>query len=324
VVIEFDVDSYPFIPETETTNNLYTGLMLFLNQETTEKIPGNFVDLVSGGRWELGPETPGLIVNYYDCTGSSPNIAGILFSLGDTCKGGSAYRGMCVAPTSISTDGHFVFNVVGTTNGRNPSTFTKDDFITLGFYGYLRPEVTGLVSYLSLVGYDDTKYYFNPDIFYTPPTAISDFTAVFADGSNASIVTAADLTEKTITFSWTPSVDSDVGESISYEFGYSVKFPNDSFEDNFITRRDYAEAWITFQPEEYVYDLANNKISATIPISRLYLPTLPPNGLSNLPPSNEMTIYLAGWAKDSRGLRSNHSNLQALIFQAPPPASAPE
>ena len=157
IVVEFDIRQYPFIPETENTNNIFTAVAFYLNQD----VPGSeyappFGYLGWVNFWELDGSIPGLVLNYLNCQGYFRNTASIVFTDSTIwCTAPGEPRGLAYNLYQFPQNNHFVVRVVGATNNR--TEFTGEDYLTIGFYGYDKISP----SYLRLVAFDNTRYYFN-------------------------------------------------------------------------------------------------------------------------------------------------------------------
>ena len=173
-VIEFRADSFPFIPSTEQTNNAFTAMAFYLHSDSDDPsdsfgIPWEY--LGDKNNWELDNKASGLILTYPTYVSNTRQVKSVIFTT-DTSVDiySSVPRKLAYKIDSLPEDNYFVIEITGTTKGQDLD-FTPDQYVTIGYYG----QANSPSSYLKLIAYDDTKFYFNPLRYFHPPTNIKNF-----------------------------------------------------------------------------------------------------------------------------------------------------
>ena len=90
----------------------------------------------------------------------------------------------------------------------------------------IRDRANSPSSYLKLIAYDDTKFYFNPLRYFHPPTNIKNFE-----------IECSNRTCDDLIFSWTPASDQDPKDVLKYEIHYVFAKQGDSLDNNDLTRQ---------------------------------------------------------------------------------------
>lgn len=307
IVVEFDVDNYPFIPETENTNNIFTAMVFYLSSDLSEATgTNNFPVSYLGdqGMWELDGSVSGLKLEYPNCQGSKRAVGSVVFTNSESwCHSPGEPRGLSYRWSELPKNNHFMIEVAGTTFSDNFS-FSENDYVTIGFYGYNKSHT----SYLSLVNFDKTKYYFNPNKFYSPPAKVENFEVSFSDSE---LIDSTTSTSPVIYFSWLPSQNDDANNPFEYEIHYVFKNPGETLENNNLVKNSWQWSELQSIKNELIFSKEENKFKISVPANNLYN--------FGLPVSSETTLYFAIKAKNFVGLYSPLSEIKQLIFKPPPP-----
>ena len=308
IVLEFDVDKYPFIPATEHTDNIFTAMAFYFDQD----VPGSesFASspaYISATKniWDIesNNENNALLVSYPSYYSNSTELGSIIFtSSGSQAAGSGTPRKYSYQVESLPKDNHFIVDIKGVTKG-NVHSFSENDYITIGLYAQAG-------NYLRLVGFDNHKYYFQPDKFYHHPSQVKNFSVSLAKDSIVDSVVSSSTTNPLIYFSWAPSSDKD-NDNLSYEIHYVFAREGDSLSDNDLTRNSWAWSYTQSVFGSPVLNEADNKFTLNTSLADLH----------NLswPVSATTTIYWAVRAKDHLSLLSPLSSIpQLTLFPSPP------
>jgi len=285
IVLEFDILDYPFISNTNETNNFYFGVLFFLNEDNPETIP---LYLYQKDFWQI-QEKEVLIFNYPNCQNVQSPIGGIYFtSDSGNCFSVGLPRGYAFAFNSLPKDNHFLIEIKGTNFNEN-RIFQKEDFITIGLYSFLPYSD----STLKLISYNSQKYYFQPDFYYHPPLKVKNFVVNF----NGSV----------FNFSWEKGEDKDNNDYLTYEIHYVLKQEGDNLLNNNLTRLLWSQTNpISFSSLNYSFDQEVNR----------YFLDLPLKELANFNPvvCEPTTLYFGIRAKDKYGFYSEISDIQEITL----------
>ncbi len=304
IVIEFDIDGFPFINNTPTTDNQFFALAFYLNQEVPIN-QNNIKDTYLGDKylWELDSNTLGLVLKYPDCQGYEGLKGSLIFTSDDDyCHSPGAPKGWSYRLDRLPQDNHFIIEVTGTTQNRSFSNFNSADYLTIGFYGHI-------LSYLRLIYPDNHHYHFEPNHFYHFPEKGENFFASFKEGE---ILTSTSDSSSTLYFSFDEGIDEDLNDRLSYEIVYIAKEENESLENNRLLKQP-AAGWpfISMSAGNWSFDSSQKQFKVSFPLSSLsYL---------NLPVETPTTFYFALRIKDKVGLFSPLSELKELTILPPPP-----
>jgi len=304
IILEFDVDSYPFIPVTDRTDNIFGALVFYFNQDVpgSEKLGSSAIYLSSTKNvWEVNGDNKGLLVSYPSYYSGSPKLGSIIFTSAESHAAGAGIpRKYAYNISSLPDDNHFIIDVRGVSNGQG-NDFSENDYVTIGLYGY-----SG--SYLRLVGFDNTKHYFQPNKFYHSPFRVSDFSVSFEPDEIVDSVITSSTTDPHIYFSWSPSSDED-NDNLSYGIHYVFKRADDDLNHNDLTRNSWAWSFVQSVPGSPVRNEANNEFNLNTSLANL--PNL------SWPVSATTTMYWAVRAKDPLNLLSPLSSILQLILLPP-------
>jgi hypothetical protein len=298
IVIDFKVNSYPFIPTTDHTRDSFTAMAFYLHSDFDDPSVSFGVPLDYLGNkynWELDENIPGLILSYPNYVSNNRKIGSIIFTTNETmAANSSAPRKLSYKLNQIPNDNHFVIEVAGTTQGQSLK-FTSDQYVTIGYYGYDK----SLTSYLKLIAYDDTKFYFNPYNYYHPPTDIKNFNVQCNDEHCGDLI-----------FSWAPVSDEDPGDILKYDIHYVFAKQGDDLNNNDLTRRSWQ--WSASQniSGEPIFNSQENKFELRVPISEIYY--INAKRLPGVP----LDVFFGIKAQDSVGLKSE---IPKIVFVNIPP-----
>ena len=286
IVIDFRINSYPFIPSTNHTNNIFTAMAFYLHSDFDDPsvnfgIPADYLgDKYS---WELGDNIPGLILSYPTYVSGTRKVGSIIFtSDGNTAANSAAPRKLSYRIDKLPGDNHFIVDVTGTTNGQSLN-FTPDQYLTIGYYGYANSPS----SYLKLIAYDDTKFYFNPSNYYHQPTNVKNF-EVECDNENCN----------NLIFSWAPSSDEDPKDILRYDIHYVFAKQGDDLNNNDLVRQSWRWSQSQNVLGEPIFNTQENKLQLQVPIDDLYY--LKAKRLPGVP----IDVFFGIKAEDSEGLKS--------------------
>ncbi|MDO9580993.1 MAG: hypothetical protein Q7J06_10595, partial [Bacteroidales bacterium] len=222
IVVDFRIDSYPFIPAAN-----YAAMAFYLHSDEDDPsvnfgIPIDY--LGDKYNWELHSDTPGLLLTYPNYVSGTPKVGSIIFTTdGNIAASSAAPRKYSYRIDKLPSDNHFIIDVTGATQGQGLN-FTPDQYVTIGYYGY----ASGPSSYLKLIAYDPTKFYFDASNYYHQPTNVLNFEAKCDN----------DLCNNLI-FSWTPASDEDQKDILKYDIHYVFAESNDNLNNNELTRRSW-------------------------------------------------------------------------------------
>jgi len=313
IVLEFDIDNYPFIPATKDTNNIFTATVFYFNQDVpgSEDLDSSAVYLSDTRNvWTVNGDNNGLLVSYPSYYSGLPKLGSIIFASAESYAAGAAIpRKYSYNIASLPDDNHFIIDVRGVSRGGIDS-FSENDYVTIGLYGY----DSHITSYLRLVGFDNTKYYFQPNKFYHPPFQVENFSVSLAKDSLVDSIVSSSSTNPLVYFSWLPSSDEDIDDLVSYEIHYVFKRTDDDLENNDLTRNSWQWSFSQSVPGSPVWNEANNEFNLNT--SLVNLPNL------SWPVSAITTMYWAIRAKDPLNLLSPLSSISQLILS--PPVSSSE
>ena len=298
IVIDFRTNNYPFIPETDYTDNVFTAMAFFLHSDLDDAsssfgIPPDYL----GGQdnWTLG-NIPGLVMIYPNCQGYSWDTSALVFTNSDFwCHAPGGARGLSYNWWSLPKDNHFIIEVTGTTNGQGLS-FNLHQYITIGYYGYAKYYAN---SWLRLVAYDPTKFYFDSTNYYHNPTDVNNFEVSCEDNECNNLI-----------FSWAPASDSDLKDNLKYEIHYDFAEQGDDLNNNNLTR----QPWEWSQPINNIlepfFDSSSNKYSLRLSVNDIYY--LKEKRLPGVP----LNVFFGIKAVDSEGLKSA---MPKIVFLYLPP-----
>ncbi|MFA5360573.1 MAG: lamin tail domain-containing protein, partial [Candidatus Paceibacterota bacterium] len=286
MVIDFRINAYPFIPETNRTTNMFTAMAFYLNSDfddasSTFGIPLDY--LGDKYHWEIGNNNSGLILTYPNYANNTSKIGSIIFTTDkNMAANSSAPRKLSYRLDQLPEDNHFIVEITGTTQGQSLN-FTPDQYITIGYYGYDK----NLRSYLKLIAYDNTKFYFNPSSYYHPPSDVSNFN-VKCNNENCD----------DLIFSWKSASDEDLKDVLKYDIHYVFAKQEDDLSNNDLTR--YSWEWSSSQNivGEPVFNTQTNKFELQAPLSGVYY--INAKRLPGVP----LDVFFGIKAQDSVGLKS--------------------
>jgi len=297
IVIDFKINSYPFIPPTNYTDNVFTAMAFYLHSDSDDPssdfgIPTDYL----GGQdnWGLG-NNPGLVMSYPNCQGYTGGSSALVFTNSESwCHAPGGSRGLSYSWWLLPKDNHFIVDVTGTTNGQSLD-FTPDQYITIGYYGY----DNGLRSYLKLIAYDNTRFYFNSSNYYHPPTNVLNFEVKCDDESCNNLI-----------FSWTSASDEDLKDVLKYDIHYVFAEQGDNLNNNNLTRQTWD--WSASQNVlgEPIFNSETNRFSLQVSINDLYY--LKAKRLPGVP----LDVFFGIKAQDSEGLKSE---IPKIVFIHIPP-----
>ncbi|MDD5760730.1 MAG: lamin tail domain-containing protein [Candidatus Pacebacteria bacterium] len=298
MVIDFRINSYPFIPATSGTTNMFTAMAFYLNSDfddasSTFGIPLDYL----GNRdyWEIGNNNSGLILTYPNYANNTSKIGSIIFTTdGKMAADSSAPRKLSYRLDQLPDDNHFIVEITGTTKWQSLN-FTPDQYVTIGYYGYDK----NLTSYLKLIAYDNTKFYFNPSNYYHPPTNVTYFDVECSNESCDNLI-----------FSWKPASDEDPKDILKYDIHYVFAKQGDDSSNNDLTRHSWE--WSASQniSGEPFLNSQTNKFNLQVPISEIYY--INAKRLPGVP----LDVFFGIKARDNEGLKSESPK---IIFLHIPP-----
>jgi len=293
MVIDFRINSYPFIPATDRTSNIFTAMAFYLQSDFDDPSVNFGVPTSSlGGKndWELRSNTPGLLLSYPNYAGDTRKIGSIIFTTDATLTAGSA-RIFSYKIDKLPSDNHFTVNITGTTNGQSLN-FDSDQYLTIGYYGYSS-------SYLKLIAYDDTKFYFDSLNYYHKPTNVKNFN-IGCNNENCD----------NLIFSWVPASDEDPEDILKYDIHYVFAKQGDDLNNNDLTRQSWG--WSSSQnvSGEPIFNVEENKLHLQVSIDDMYY--INAKRLSGVP----LDVFFGIKAQDSEGLKSE---IPKIFFMNIPP-----
>ena len=298
IVIDFRINSYPFIPATDRTNNIFTAMAFYLQSDFDD--PSVNFDIPIGYlgdkyNWELGGNISGLILTYPTYVSGIRKVGSIIFTTDKNMAANSAApRKLSYEIDKLPGDNHFIVNITGTTNGQSLN-FNSDQYLTIGYYGYANSPS----SYLKLIAYDDTKFYFNSSNYYHQPTNILNFEVEYDDENCDNLI-----------FSWTPASDEDPEDILKHDIHYVFAKQGDDLSNNDLTR----ESWRWSQSQnvlgEPIFNVEKNKFQLQVSIKDIYY--INAKRLPGLP----LDVFFGIKAQDSEGLKSEISKI--FFINIPP------
>ncbi len=298
IVIDFRTNSYPFIPSTNHTNNIFTAMAFYLHSDSDDPsvnfgIPTDY--LGDKYNWELSGNIPGLVLSYPTYVSGTRKVGSIIFTAdGNMAANSAAPRKLSYKIDKLPSDNHFIVDITGTTNGQGLN-FTPDQYVTIGYYGYANSPS----SYLKLIAYDNTKFYFNSSNYYHQPTNVSNFEAKCSEDNCNNLI-----------FSWTPSSDQDIQDILKYDIHYVFAEQGDDLSNNDLTR----QSWEWSSPYnvlgESTFYVQDNKFYLQVSLNDLYY--LKEKRLPGVP----LDVFFGIKAQDSEGLKSE---IPKLVFLNIPP-----
>jgi len=286
IIIDFRINSYPFIPATSHTNNIFTAMAFYLHSDLDDPsvnfgIPTDY--LGDKYNWELDGGIPGLILSYPTYVSGTRKIGSIIFTADANMAAGSAApRKLSYRIDKLPSDNHFIVDVTGTTNGQSLN-FTSDQYITIGYYGY----ASSPSSYLKLIAYDDAKFYFNSSNYYHQPTNVLNFD-VECDNKICN----------NLIFSWVPASDEDLQDSLSYDIHYVFAKKGDDSNNNDLTRQSWAWSQSQNVLGEPIFNAQENKLQLRVSIDDLYYIK------AKRLPGVVLDVFFGIKTQDSEGLKS--------------------
>lgn len=297
IVIDFRINSYPFIPSTNYTNNIFAAMAFYLHSDFNASssdfgIPTDYL----GGQdnWSLGG-IPGLIVKYPNCQGYTWESSALVFTNSESwCRSPGGSRGLSYNWGQLPSDNHFIVDVTKTTNGQGLN-FTPDQYVTIGYYGY----DNSLRSYLKLIAYDDTKFYFDSSNYYHQPTNVLNFEVKCDNEACNNLI-----------FSWTPASDEDPKDILKYDIHYVFAKQEDDLNNNDLTRQSWEWSSSYNVLGEPIFNAQENKLQLQISIDDLYY--LKAKRLPGVP----LDVFFGIKAQDSEGLKSE---IPKIFFLNIPP-----
>jgi hypothetical protein len=233
MVIDFRVNSYPFIPSIGRTSNIFTAMAFYLHSDFDDPSENFGIPLDRLGdkyKWELNNNVPGLILSYPTYVSGTRNVGSIIFTAEKNAAAGS------VVPRKLS------YRIA-------------DQYITIVYYGYANSPR----SCLKLIAYDDTKFYFNPSNYYHQPTNVLDFEAKCDNEICNNLI-----------FSWTPASDEDPKDILKYDIHYVFAEQGDDLGNNNLTRQPWKWSSSYNGLGESIFDTQNNKFQLQVSIDDLY------------------------------------------------------
>lgn len=298
IVIDFRINSYPFIPSTNYTNNIFAAMAFYLHSDFDDPsvnfgIPADY--LGDKYNWELGGNIPGLILSYPTYVSGTRKVGSIIFTADANMAAGSAApRKLSYRIDKLPSDNHFIVDVTGTTNGQSLN-FTPDQYLTIGYYGYANSPS----SYLKLIVYDDAKFYFNSSNYYHQPTNIENF-EVECDNENCN----------DLIFSWTPASDEDLKDILKHDIHYVFAKQGDDLNNNDLTRQSWEWSSSYNVLGEPIFNAQENKFQLQVSINDLYY--LKAKRL----PGVSLDVFFGIKAQDSEGLKSESPKI--FFINIPP------
>jgi len=298
IVIDFRTNSYPFIPSTNYTDNVFTAMAFYLHSDSDDPssdfgIPTDYL----GGQdsWGLNSGISGLVFTYPNCQGYSWPVSGLIFTSDPSfCHAPGGSRGFSYRIDLIPQDNHFIVEVTGTTNAQGLN-FSSDQYLTISYYGY----DNSLRSYLKLIAYDPTKFYFNSANYYHQPTNVSNFEAKCDNDSCNNLI-----------FSWTSASDQDIQDTLKYDLHYVFAEQGDDLNNNNLTRQTWEWSQSQNVLGEPILNPGTNKLSLKVPINDLYY--LKAKRLPGVP----LDVFFGIKAQDNEGLKSA---IPKIVFLHIPP-----
>lgn len=294
IVIDFKIDSYPFIPSTNETTNGFTAMAFYLHSNSDNPsdsfgVPLNY--LGDKYNWELNSDTPGLILTYPAYISGTRKIGSIIFTTDANMAANSAApRKLAYRIDKLPSDNHFVIDISGTTQNQSLN-FTSDQYITIGYYGYAKSSR----SYLKLIAYDSTKFYFNSSKYYHQPTNVKDF---WVECSNE--------TCDNLIFSWALASDEDPDDVLKYDIHYAFAKQGDDLGNNDLLRQSWQWSSSHNVLGEPIFNVQENKLQLQVPIDNLYY--LKAKRL----PGVSLDVFFGIKAQDSVGLKSEYPEITFL------------
>lgn len=285
-VIEFRADSFPFIPSTEQTNNTFTAMAFYLHSDSDDLsdnfgIPWDY--LGDKNNWELNNKAPGLILTYPTHVNDIQKVKSVIFTTDTSIDTFSSVpRKLAYDTDSLPEGNYFVIEITGTTKGQSLD-FTPDQYVTIGYYGY----ANNPSSYLKLIAYDDTKFYFNPLRYFHPPTNIKNFEIECNNGTCDDLI-----------FSWTPASDIDPKDILKYEIHYVFAKQGDGLDNNDLTRQTWQWSQSQRIIGEPVFNSQTNRFQLQVSIKDMSF--INNKRLPGVP----LYVFFGIKAKDSVGLLS--------------------
>ena len=297
IVIDFRTTGYPFIPATNYTDNVFTAMAFFFHSDLDDAsssfgIPPDY--LGSQDNWSLG-NTPGLVLRYPNCQGYTGGSSALVFTNSESwCHAPGGSRGLSYNWWALPKDNHFLVDVSGITNGQGVS-FTPDQYVTIGYYGY----DNGLRSYLKLIAYDPTKFYFNSLNYYHQPTNVLNFEVKCDNDSCNNLI-----------FSWAPASDEDPQDTLKYDLHYVFAEQGDNLTNNNLMRQSWEWSQSQNVVGEPVFNSETNRFSLEVPIGSIYY--LKEKRLPGVP----LDVFFGIKAQDNVGLKSE---IAKIVFINIPP-----
>jgi len=307
VIIEFDIDNYPFVSNTTTTINSFFALAFYLNSEVPYELdPNGDYNAFLGNRdfWGMDSNYLGLVLKYPDCQGQEGIKSALIFTSDEgACHAPGMPFGSAYNLFKLPSNNHFIIEVKGTNQNQDFKDFSLNDYLTIGVYSYYPYNYA-----LRLIYKDKNHYYFDSSKFYHPPSKIENFEVSF---SPLQIITTSTSSSSVLYFSFDEAFDEDLNDSLSYEILYAFKKEGDSLENNDLTR--YNWSWPSSQKVNgnLIYNSLNKKYYLETPLSLI-------DNL-NLPVNTTTTIYFAVRAKDKVDLISPLSSIKEITLLPPPP-----
>ena len=315
IVLDFNTNNYPFISPTKNTSNIFSALVFYLNQNVpgSENFSSSTVYLGGKNKWEAGANQSYLKLAYPNYANANSISSLVLTNNENMAANSSVPRKLSYKLDSLPFNNHFIIYINGANNQQNYK-FSKDDYITVGIYGYDKH----LTSYLRLIGFDNHHYHFRPDQYYHPPSQIEDFSVSFAEDSLKDNIISSSSSIPNLYFNCSSSSDEDTGDVLKYGIHYVFSQEGDDKNNNDLTRNSWAWSNSQSVPGK-ITENTEGKLNLEIPLSDLpYIYQYHP-----YPVEATTTIYWAIRAKDSLGLLSPLSPVsQITIF--PPATSSPE
>ncbi|MGB9681170.1 MAG: lamin tail domain-containing protein [Minisyncoccia bacterium] len=286
IVLEFDIEKYPFIENTDLTNNMYFALVFFFNEDDLKKIPDL---LFQDNYWQI-KDLEVLDFSYPNCQGLTTPLPGIYFTSQESnCFSIGVPRGYAFLFNQLPKDNHFLVEVQGTNFQQNKS-FQKEDFLTIGIYSFMPYSNSSL----KLINYSSEKYYFQEDFYYHLPSKVNDFKVTF-DKENSSLI-----------FSWSKAEDEDKNDHLLYDIRYTLKKSDDNLFNNDLIRLP----WQSLTP----LNLSSCYRYSFNPQTEKFEMAFPLKDLPNFNPiiCEPTTLYFAIKSQDQYGFYSEISDVQEI------------
>lgn len=296
IVIDFRANTYPFIPSTDYTDDVFTAMVFFLHSDNDASssffgIPPQY--LGNQDDWTLGNDIPSIIITYPNCQGYTTNNNALIFTNSDFwCHSPGGARGLSYNWWYLPKDNHYLVEIKSNTL-TNDTNFNENQYLTIGYYGYDKT----MRSYLRLIAYDPTKFYFLPRNYYHPPTDIVNFEGKCED----------ELCQN-LFFSWDQARDVDTKDYLTYNIRYTFAQQGDDLTNNSFTRKDWGLIYNIDNNQDLICDSVSNR--CTLKIKTEDISYLNSKRLPGVP----LDVFFDIKAIDNEGLSSQNSPIIYLHF----------